>query len=332
MVWAAEIAALVAREETGGAMGSNRDGRRRALRVALLAMGLLVLALAGCGGPVARGQAPGATATAVAPPIGTTVTRDVAYGPLPAERLDLCLPQQVSSLHAAVLFLHGGGWRAGDKSAFAVQCGQLAALGFVAVTVDYRLSQNAPWPAQLVDAQLAVRWLRAQAARFDLDPLRVCAWGFSAGGHLAALLGELDTSHPGDQAALYAGESPKVDCVVDEAGPADLAAVQTEPLRDMVIQLFGGRTAEQDPTAYQDGSPIAYAAADAAPMLILHGTRDTTVPLEQSLALVSALRAAGASAQLVTFDGEHARVGLTRSQSDALDAQFVAFVRAALRA
>ena len=214
-----------------------------AYRTLLPLFGLVLLvSLPACGG-ISPGVSQSTTATpsavATLPPSRYQITerQNVAYGPLAAEKLDLCEPLGVTSSRPGVILIHGGGWTGGDKSSvhFQSRCTSLAALGFVVANVNYRLADKYSytypqqrkdmWPAQLVDVQLAVRWVRAHAQQLGLDPTRVCAAGSSAGAQLAVFLGVLATIHPGDEAQLLANQSPKVSCVVDNSGPVDLTKV-----------------------------------------------------------------------------------------------------------
>jgi acetyl esterase/lipase len=278
----------------------------------------LVLALAGCGEP-STSAAPAARYTAL-------VQSNVAYGPLPAEMLDLCRPSDAAGPRPGVVLIHGGGWSSGDKSQYATLCRQLATYGFVAATINYRLTPGSIWPAQLVDAQLAVRSLRAHAADYGLDPTRLCSWGFSAGGHLAVFLGVLPTIHPGDEAALDADQSPAVSCVVDEFGPVDLLSLQPTAFHSQILLgLFGGATARDDPAAYRDGSPALQVTSHSAPMLIVQGTNDQLIEEAQSRELQRLLQTAGVPVRYISFDGGHMFSGLSQGQRSGITLQEIAY-------
>jgi acetyl esterase/lipase len=183
---------------------------------------------------------------------------------------------------------------------------ELARAGYVAVSVDYRLVDAATgrnqWPAQLDDVQFAVRWLRAHADRFGVDAERIGAYGWSAGGQLAALLGTRDSRCEADPS--LAGYSSRVSCVVDLAGDVDLAAYTLPPARDEVEALLGGTPASV-PDGYRDVSPLSWVDANSAPFLIVHGLDDVVVPIEQSRRLIAELRAAA----IVVTSVELPRVG-----------------------
>ncbi len=180
---------------------------------------------------------------------------------------------------------------------------QLARAGYVAFSVDYRLINAAAgchrWPAPLDDVQRAVRWVRAHAVAFGIDPMRVGAYGWSAGGQLAALLGTRDTR---DATARLASYPSRVACVVDLAGDVDLSAYTQPPALHEVVALLGG-TPQEVPERYRDASPLSSIDGRTAPFLVVHGAQDDVVPIEQSPRLVTALRAAGVEVQYVELAG-----------------------------
>lgn len=251
---------------------------------------------------------------------------DLAYGPLPGESLDLCTPATAGT-RPGVLLIHGGGWVRGDKRAYDSLCRYLAGQGLVAASAGYRLARadrpSTRWPAQLVDVQLAIRWLRAHSAELDLDPARLCAWGSSAGGHLAAFLGALKTIHPGDEAGMLTVWSPAATCVIDEFGPSDLATIPT--LRRERTALLGAAGVQQI-AALRDASPVFSIAANSAPMLIVQGTLDTTVPPGQSLELLRALRRRGVPVGYIGYAGGHGFSGLAPVQRLSLEARELAYL------
>lgn len=211
----------------------------------------------------------------------------------------------------AVLWIHGGGWSQGTHK---TNMGQmLARHGYFTASIDYRLSGEAPWPAQLEDCKLAVRWLRANAAKYNVDPNRIGIWGASAGGHLVSCVGTM-----GDQAKFegtggYEGVSSKVQAVVDYCGPVDFsqgsaAALHTKagksPDEDSasLVKLFRG-TFKEKGDVWREASPLLYVTADDPPFLIVHGDADKSVVLEQSVRMEAALKKAGVSAELVVVKG-----------------------------
>jgi len=221
--------------------------------------------------------------------------RGVAYGTVKDEPLllDVYRGRARAAPRPAVVLVHGGGMWTGTRADMANPARQLARAGYVAFAVDYRLVDLATgrhgWPAQLDDVQRAVRWVRANAARYGVDPARVGAYGWSAGGQLAALLGTRDTR---DLAAPLAAYPSRVACVVDLAGDVDLAAYTSPPELHEVVALLGG-TPAQVPERFRDASPLSWIDARTAPFMVVHGALDDVVPVAQSRRLVSALRAAG---------------------------------------
>jgi acetyl esterase/lipase len=255
------------------------------------------------------------------------IQSNVAYGPLSDERLDLCVPKNAPGTHPGILLIHGGGWQSGDKSLFHTMCKLFAEQGFVAATINYRLAPRYTWPAQLVDAQLAVRWLRAHSSQTGLDSRRICAWGQSAGGHLAVFLGVLATIHPGDEANLLANQPSAVSCVVDAFGPVDLTAPLGVDARPLLLGLFGGVPLLHSPL-YRDASPIFDVSSHSAPTMIIQGTRDTLILPGQSLELQHALQQNHVLAEYRSYDGTHSYVGITQQQVTAIQLQAVAFLSA----
>lgn len=257
--------------------------------------------------------------------------QNVAYGPLPQEKLDICQPEGATTPRPGVMLIHGGGWMYGDKKSNTTLCKNLAALGFVAINVNYRLATGKLqprliWPAQLVDVQLALRWMRAYASQLNLDSSRICSDGDSAGGQLAVFLGVLATIHPGDEAGLYANESPQVSCVVDNFGPVDLADIQeSAPLR-VYFPVFGRATQQSAPAIYRDASPLFDVSPQSAPMLIVQGTQDTTVLPIQSQQLQQALQRNHVPVQYISYNGGHSFLNMRQEQIATIFGQEAAYL------
>ncbi len=253
---------------------------------------------------------------------------NIPYGPLASagETLDLCLPGGAPAPRPAIVMIHGGGWVNGDKGLLASDCYALALRGFVVASINYRLAPASRWPAQLVDAQLAVRWLRANAAKYQVDPERVCSLGDSSGAHLAVFLGVLATTTPGDQAGLYADQSPAVSCVVDEFGPVDLKALNPLPDWAGTFGVLFGPALKGNPGLLGQASPLTYVSPKSAPMLIIQGTQDTTVPPSQSEELEQALLRAPVPVQYVTYPGGHEFAGLSQNDVQNIQGQRLDFL------
>src|SRR5580765_2018589 len=147
---------------------------------------------------------------------------DVAYAPAdPQQVMDIVRPRGTGQALPAVVCIHGGGFRAGSRKGYLDQCVRLAQRGYVAATVDYRLAPAAPFPAAVHDVKAAVRYLRANAARLDIDPSRICVTGGYAGGHLALFLGLTAGMPEFEGDGPNRDQSSKVSCVVDYYGPSD---------------------------------------------------------------------------------------------------------------
>jgi acetyl esterase/lipase len=204
----------------------------------------------------------------------------------------------------AVILIHGGGWTAFDKSTMRGMGGFLSRSGFVAFAVDYRLFRSGEnrWPAQLDDVQRAVRWIRANASKYGVDPDHVGAFGHSAGAQLAALLGMEDTRDNSDPA--LAKYSSRVEAVVDVSGPSDFTT-NHDPDGDQFLTNFLGASFSQNPQAWRDASPVFHVSKKDAPFLIFHGTKDGDVPIAQAQELYDKLKAAGVPVSFTKVDDVH---------------------------
>ena len=180
--------------------------------------------------------------------------------------------------------------------------------GYAVASIGYRLSSQAKYPAQIEDCRAAIRWLRAHASDYGLDPARIGVWGASAGGHLAALLGTAAGERRFD-VGEHLDQSSAVQCVIDSFGPADLLHWGDPPLLaaldtpdTAVARLLGGRVRDHEELA-RLASPVAFVDRHSAPFLILHGQNDPIVPAQQSMVLDAALRRAGVESTLVLIPG-----------------------------
>jgi len=258
----------------------------------------LSLALAG----IALAQSP----TAPQIPESVIAERDVEYTPLGGgQKMDILRPRETAgSQRPAVLLVHGGGFRAGSKEGYIPLAIKLAERGYVTATVNYRLAPQYRYPAAVEDVKSAVRFLRANAAKYNLDPNHIGALGGSAGGHLVLMLGltagvkEFESVGPNQE------QSTAVQCVVDDYGPTDFTQSYSKSVDAAeVLPLFFGGDLTHERLRHMRGSPLNWVTPNAAPTLAIHGTADTYVAYEQSLWIVERLIAAGVPAELETISG-----------------------------
>jgi acetyl esterase/lipase len=233
------------------------------------------------------------------------IERDVRYARAGDKDLllDLYLPLGSRALLPVIVWIHGGAWRSGDKAR--PPAVRLMHRGYAVASINYRLSQDAIFPAQIHDVKAAVRWLRAHASKYNLDAGRIGVWGASAGGHLAALLGTSGGVTELEGELGHAEQSSRVQAVVDFFGPTDFLAMNGFPGKmdhnaadSPESQLVGGPIREKREEVAR-ANPITYVTADDPPFLILHGDQDMLVPLNQSELLAEALKKAGVA---VTFE------------------------------
>jgi acetyl esterase/lipase len=240
---------------------------------------------------------------------GVTVEENVPYATVSGTDLHLDVyepPDRGSQTRPGILLIHGGGWTSYDKSTMSGMGRFLARSGFVAFAVDYRLFNGTKnenrWPAQLDDVQRAVRWMRANASKYGVNPQRIGAWGHSAGGQLAALLGMEDTRDNSDP--TLAKYSSRVQAVVDASGPADFT-IDHDPDGDVFFTKFLGGDFATHPELWREASPVFHVAKGNAPFLIVHGTKDQEAPISQAQELYDKLKAAGVKVSFVKLDAGH---------------------------
>ena len=270
-------------------------------------------------------------------PAGVRLVADQPYAGSddPRQQLDLYLPEQpgVAEPLPVIAFLHGGGWRTGSRIMARPQVLSHVVSGrYAAVSIGYRLSWQDTWPAQIHDAKAAIRWIRAHADDYGLDPARICAMGPSAGGHLAALLGTTNgVAAVEGSLGAYGGESSSVQCAVDFFGPTDLTRSRPDrgdPEGSAIQALFGARP-EERPEHARAASPLLHVDADDPPFLIVHGTEDPLVAYSESVALDRALRGAGVPVVFQTIrGGGHGDFGIVHAE--VLDQRVRAFLERSL--
>ncbi len=268
---------------------------------------LLACAVLAAGMRGARGQQPEDPPFKLPP--GVSAESNVVYARYGSRelQLDLYSPSSGAGPFPGVIFIHGGGWSAGNRNAFRRQAAYLASHGFVCATIEYRLSKEAPYPAAMYDCKASVRWMRANAAHNRLNPDEIAASGGSAGGHLAAMLGTTGDVRSLEGDGGNARFSSRVQAVVAFNGVFDFVSLwsrtkQPQAVRDAVLPFLGGAL-DQIPEVWLEASPVAHAGIGCPPFLLLHGTADKTAPYQQSLEMQKALQDVGVRAELYAAQG-----------------------------
>ncbi|MEE3372526.1 MAG: alpha/beta hydrolase fold domain-containing protein [Planctomycetota bacterium] len=250
---------------------------------------------------------------------GITIRRNIPYAETqnPRQMLDLILPRRRDSyrkLLPVVVWIHGGAWLGGSKANGVMQLGSFVSTGqFAGVSIGYRLSDEAKWPAQILDCKAAIRWIRGNAKKYHLDANNIAAYGTSAGGHLSAMLGVSgDNSQLEGKLGKYTHYPSRVTCVIDFFGPTAFLMMDDYPgnithnAPDSPESRLIGKPIQQAPKLSRQASPVAHVSQDDAPHLIVHGTRDRLVPFQQSTLFHETLKQAGVPSTLITVrEGQH---------------------------
>ena len=197
----------------------------------------------------------------------------------------------------AVLWIHGGGWERGDKSGNS-GAQFLANAGFVTASLSYRLSDDSPFPAAVEDCKCAIRFLRANAPKYGIDPERIGAAGSSAGGHLAELLATADQTAGLEGNGGWQNVSSKVQAAASYFGVSDLTVPFPQDTVRVIVKFFRG-TEEEEPVLYRKASPILYVSKGDPPLLLVHGAKDDGVPFDQSVRMADAYRRLGLSVEFI---------------------------------
>jgi acetyl esterase/lipase len=270
-----------------------------------------------------------------------TVIRDLTYGKGGDldMKLDLAMPSSGKGPFPAIVCVHGGGWRGGQRQDLSNRWEPLgdrslieifAGRGYVAVTVSYRLSPRNKFPAQIEDCKAAVRWLRANAGKYKVNADRIGAVGFSAGGHLVCMLGTTAKKDGLEGKGGNLDQSSRVQAVVSFFGPTNFVTKDwsEEVEKAFLIPVLGAAYKDR-PELYKRLSPIVYVTKENPPFLFFHGTADTLVGLRHSRELAAKLKEVGVSAKVVEMKGDgHGWTGKKLMQT--ID-QTVAFFDARLK-
>jgi len=265
-------------------------------------------------------------------PDGVKHLSDLEYAKIDGRSLtlDLYLPEKTSGKLPVVVWVHGGGWQSGNKNS--TPAVYLTAHGYAVASISYRLSGVAKFPTQIQDCKAAVRWLRANAEKYNLDPARFGAWGASAGGHLVALLGATKNIAEFENAHGNREYDSHIQAVVDFYGPTDFLQMDAHAPADSRIihdapdspeSRLIGAPIQENKDKVQKANPITYITKNAPPFLIVHGDKDPAVPLHQSQLLHAALTKAGVSSNLWIIPG--AGHGFGAEHRDTLERRILAF-------
>jgi acetyl esterase/lipase len=256
------------------------------------------------------------------------IKKDVNYG-TGSDRdlqLDIYLPDGDDHTHTAIILLHGGAWRFGDKSMMEIFGPELAGHGFVALAPEYRLLGEAPWPAQIEDVKQAIRWTKANAESLGIDPAKVVLQGFSAGGHLALLAGGTG-DNPEFKGNGEGRISDRVAAVVAFFPPIEFTIEKSRPGFSLAAELLGeSATAE----AAQKASPINFISKEFPPTFLLHGTADKQVSHLTSQRMFDALYKKGVMVELHLYPNHIHEFVRLPSMVAATHAEIALFLRRAV--
>lgn len=251
-----------------------------------------------------QGQAKKGGARPVPPDIESHLDFPYADTDNPRQRLDLYLPKTRKSDKPlpVIVFIHGGGWKAGDKSGGLGNIARFVQSGeYAGVSVGYRLTDEAQWPAQIHDCKAALRWIKANAKKHGLDASKIAAWGTSAGGHLVSFLGTSgDVKELEGTLGKHLDQNSTVACVVNFFGPEDFLTMVRQPStidrtkgKDYPEALLLGGSVQERESAAKEASPVTHVSKGDAAFFTTHGTKDPLVPFAQGQEIHAALQKAG---------------------------------------
>jgi len=260
-------------------------------------------------------------------PENVELVRDVVYAtvegadgqPIELTMDTAFLKQSDGSPMPVVVYIHGGGWSGGSKSAGLPFVVAFAQGGYFAATIEYRLSNTEPFPNAIHDCKASIRFLRAHAADLGIDANRIGVWGHSAGGHLSAMLGACGNEKTQEGSVGETGVHSAVSCVATVSGPSDLVLLRQEDVPEAPdVSPDGERAARAglrsgplsgDAGTLKQASPVHYVDVGDPPFLIVHGSADELVPIEQAQLLLKAIQSVNGKAELLTIEGAGHAIG-----------------------
>ena len=262
------------------------------------------------------------------PPAEIVFEKNIEYSNPDGQHLQLNMarPKNAKGPLPCVVCIHGGGFRAGKRDSYDGLIQNLARNGFAAVTVSYRLAPKYQFPAAVHDTKAAVRWVRANAAKYGIDPDRIGVTGGSAGGHLAQFLGVTPGVAEFEGDGGNSNVSSHVKCVVNVYGPSDFTKSYGKSVDAAeVLPLFLGGNLQTALPAHIRSSPLNWVTPNAAPTLCIHGTEDKYVAHEQAVWMIDRLKASGVEAQLLTLQG--AGHGFKGKDANSADQALIAYFK-----
>jgi len=263
--------------------------------------------------------------------ITIAIDTDIVYHKTPEKELmlDIYWHDQTDDKFPLIVWIHGGGWRAGSKEWGGKRIADVFfEKGFNIASISYRLSQDAVFPAQIIDCKAAIRWLRANADKYNIDQDNIGVWGSSAGGHLVAMLGTSSEIKEWDQYGDNQDVTSEVQAVCDFFGPTDFLRMNDEPGKidhdapDSPESMLIGALIQENPELVQIANPVTYVSGNEPPFLIMHGDKDSLVLHSQSIYLEKALIENGIDVEFITIEGGgHGGPGF-REQNEKVEAFF----------
>ena len=241
---------------------------------------------------------------------GVRLHKDIVFGNADgtALKLDLLVSREPRREPSPVIvWVHGGGWCNHDLDRNyrpELELLRYVSRGYIVASIDYRLSDQAPFPAQIQDCKCAIRYLRANAEKWNLDPDRIGVWGESAGGHLVDLLGAAEDVPEFEGNGGWQGYSSRVSAVCTWYSPADLTGTAIAQDDGTVNLLVGNPAPDKLPEALRLASPVTYLHPGMPPFLVMHGNADELVPFAQSEELFRRLQEMGCPAEFYAVDGQ----------------------------
>jgi len=257
--------------------------------------------------------------------------KDIEYGKAGDKslQLDLYSPKKMDKPAPGIIFIHGGGWTSGHRRDMKFYTVNFAKRGYVCATVSYRLAGEALFPAAVQDVKCAVRWMCANAKKYNIDPDKIVVSGNSAGGYLALMTGYSSDVPELECDSGNVGVSSRPQAVINFYGPVDLTTDFARK-KSLVVD-FLGKSYDEDPKLHEFASPISHLTKDDPPTLILHGTIDSTVPIKQADMLADKLKSFGIDYLYEKYEGWPHTMDLAEAVNQRCQYQMVQFLEKHLK-